>query len=508
MRDITAVLERHADSLTDRVAVVDPTGAWTFRDLARGASVYEAELRRLGAGPGRRIGILMDGGRAHVALVLATLRTGAASVPLNSRLTATELAAFVENCGLAFVVASAAYTERVSGLASVVGVDDDERLFAADAVIAQPDAHPAGEAIIIGTGGTTGLPKGAVYSTAAVWHWAVCGAFAQQLRPDDVELFGSPFFHSTLLTGLLTPLVAGAAVCIPARFDADHVVGAVAEHGVTRIGGAPTMLSRVLAAARSDPETWRSVRTIQFGSTKAPPGFVADVRDAFPQVQLITGYGSTEFGPVTRRFTADFADGVEGGVGRPVPTASVAVVDPETVTPGRRPGVEGEIAVACPWQMSYYTGEPASTADVMLESGAILSGDIGRFDADGYLHLVGRRKDIIITGGENVFPAEVEGALAALPQVRDLAVYGVVDETWGERIELALALQSSGGAAPTLAEVRRFAQDRLAAYKLPRSLVVLDDLPLTSNNKIDKRRLAADGTLPREIWPAIGGAES
>ena len=139
------------------------------------------------------------------------------------------------------------------------------------------------------------------------------------------------------------------------------------------------------------------------------------------------------------------------------------------------------------------------------DTGAILSGDIGRFDDAGYLHLIGRRKDIIITGGENVFPAEVEQALGGLPNVRDLAVYGVADPTWGERIELALSVDD-GAPTPTLAEVRRYARHRLASYKLPRSLTVLDDLPLTSNLKIDKRALAATTDLPREVWPDAGNA--
>lgn len=500
--DITDVLDRYADVLSSKKAVVDQDGVWTFRELAEHVDAYERMLRDCGAGPGRRVGLIMDGGRDQAALILASLRTGAGTIPLNIRLTTAELATFAGSCSPAFVIASSPYVDRVRELAPV-HVLEDRRLTPAGGRAGDPPAHPAGEAIIIGTGGTTGLPKAAVYSAAAVWYWTICTAFAQQLYRDDVALFGWPFFHSSLLTGLLTPLVAGATVCIPDRFDADHVIAAVAEQRVTHIGGAPTMLSRVLHAALADPGTWSSVRIVQFGATKSPPGFVDRLRAALPRAQLITGYGSTEFGPVTRCFDADFRDDLDAGVGRPLPGASVSVIDPQTGEPTRDPVAEGEIAVSCPWQMSYYTGDPAATREVLRDDGMILSGDIGRFDDGGYLHLAGRRKEIIITGGENVFPAEVEQVLSQLPYVKDLAVYGVADGTWGERVELALSV-APGARAPSLTEVRRYAREFLAPYKLPRSLTVLDDLPLTSGLKIDKRRLAADSALLREMWADTG----
>lgn len=508
--DVTQILDRHADVIGPKPALIDPAGRWSFAELSTAARDFECALRNLGVRPGARVGLMMDGTREHVALVLAVLRIGAAAVPLNSRLTAPELATFLANCGPALVLTTPPYLDRATGIAPRC-VLEGGRLVRADPVATPDDrrreggSHPEG--IIIGTGGTTGIPKGAVYSPAAVWFWAIGCAFGQQLRADDVELFGSPFFHSTLLTGLLTPLVAGATVCIPERFDVEHVVQAVAEHGVTRIGGAPTMISRILDVARADPENWRGIRTIQFGSTKSPPGFVPAVRAAFPGASLITGYGSTEFGPVTRCYTGDFEIEGGAGVGRPVPAASVAIVDPETGLETRRPDVQGEVAVRSPWQMSYYTGPIEATEDVLLPSGAIRSGDIGHFDHNGYLHLDGRSKDIIITGGENVFPAEVEFALGEFPNITELAVYGVADPVWGERIELAISV-ADGAAAPTLTEIREYGRHRLAPYKLPRSLAVVEELPLTSNNKLDKRRLATATELPREIWPERSAADA
>ena len=184
------------------------------------------------------------------------------------------------------------------------------------------------EAIIVGTGGTTGVPKGAVVNGTALWMWATCGAISQQLRVDDVELFGSPFFHSTILTGLLTPLGVGATVRIIDRFSLENVDNAVQRDSVTRIGGAPTMLMRIFDEARHNPDSWNGVRNVQFWLTKSPPGFVEAVHEALPSAQLMTGYGSTEFGPATRLYDADIRDGA-GGVGRPVPSSAVAIWIPK-----------------------------------------------------------------------------------------------------------------------------------------------------------------------------------
>jgi acyl-CoA synthetase (AMP-forming)/AMP-acid ligase II len=201
---------------------------------------------------------------------------------------------------------------------------------------------------------------------------------------------------------------------------------------------------------------------------------------------------------VARRYGDDFAEGLDAGVGRPVPAASVRIVDPATGHSHDEPETMGEIAVACPWQMAYYTGDRTHTDQVRAPDGALLSGDFGRFDSRGYLHLIGRRKEMIITGGENVFPIEVEDVYGRYPGVGALAVYGVGDPVWGERVELALVMD--GCPAPAIADIRSFGRTRLASYKIPRSLVVLPALPLTPNLKVDKRALAASTEVVRDTW--------
>jgi acyl-CoA synthetase (AMP-forming)/AMP-acid ligase II len=498
--DIIDIIDRHADTYRNKRAVIDSTGSWTYGELSEHVRQISAQLHDVGLGQGARVALLMPPGRRYVAALLAVLRARAAVIPVNTRLTRYELASFVDACRPTAVLAAEQFADLASGLDLTRYVVRRRReSWSLQRLLGRPQgyrpsvAFPPDEAIIIGTGGTTGRPKGAVLSRSAVWHWTICAAFAQRLRVDDVELFGSPFFHSTLLTGLLTPLVAGATVCIPERFDVPHVVAAVQEHGITRFGGAPTMLARAVDPGRLDTvamDALRSVRTVQFGATKAPPGFVTLVRSTLPHAELITGYGATEFGPVTRCYTEDLGMDLDGSVGRPVPAASVTIVDPETGSLTRQPGIEGQIAVHCPWQMSYYSGDRALTAEVVHSTGAILSGDVGRFDPSGSLVLAGRLTEMIITGGENVFPSEVERALVNLPGVRDLAVYGVPDPEWGERVEVAVAMRP-GAPAPTLGAVRDAGRVRLADYKLPRSVVIVEELPFTTNAKVDRRRLAA-----------------
>ena len=197
-----------------------------------------------------------------------------------------------------------------------------------------------------------------------------------------------------------------------------------------------------------------------------------------------------------------------GGVGRPIPTSSVVIVNPDNGQATTDPNIVGEIAVKSPWQMSRYAGPTEDTRDAFPATGEILSGDIGEFDADGFLHLRGRRKEIIKTGGENVFPSEVEDALSSHPAISEVAVYGVDDGVWGERVEAAVVTKQ--GVIVNLEEIRDFGRGRLAAYKLPRSLVQLEEMPLTPNWKIDKRGLSTRSADNREIWESLndGGAST
>jgi fatty-acyl-CoA synthase len=491
---IVDIFRRHSRFLAKKAALIDD-GAVSYAELWAQAGAVAHRLSDLGLAVGDRVGVAFSPSADFAILVVGLLRAGLVAAPVNTRLSAPEVADYLERLTPRAVIADESHLGAVEDhdLPQLVASNGPSGWSIVPSrrrasIAAARGAGKVDDAFVIGTGGTTGVPKGAVFSRAAVCMWALCGAFAQQLQQSDVELFGSPFFHSTILTGLLTPLAAGCTVRIIRHFDAESVLEAIQRDGGTRLAGAPTMLNRVLDEALESPAQWKNIRVVQFGSTKCPPDFVERLRAALPHSSLITGYGTTEYGPVTRVFTPDFLGSEDPGVGRPVPAADVSILAPGQGILAQKTDVEGEIVASCPWQMDRYIGNDEETANTILVSGHIRSGDIGRFGPDGYLRFVGRYKDIIITGGENVFPSEVEAVVSRHPAVADVAIYGVEDEVWGERIEAAIVPRA--GRDLSLEDLREFCRPRLAGFKIPKTMVTMERLPLTSNMKVDRLALS------------------
>jgi fatty-acyl-CoA synthase len=269
------------------------------------------------------------------------------------------------------------------------------------------------------------------------------------------------------------------------RFDAEHAAALLTEGRATRVLGAATVVERVVDAARQLDPTRSRVRFVQFGMSASRPGLAGEISATFPGAAVITGYGTTEFGPVTRTYSWEFgAHGTPVGVGRPVPGADLRIID----TDGRevRVGESGEIAAWAPWQMQGYLG--IEQGEHMWGERHIRSGDIGRLDESGSLWLTGRAKDTIRTGGETVYPSEVEAVLQRRPEVAACAVFGVADPTWGERVHAAIVGRAPGVDTDRIAAALR--RD-LAGFKVPKRWHVLDALPMTSNDRVDRRALRA-----------------
>jgi acyl-CoA synthetase (AMP-forming)/AMP-acid ligase II len=489
------VLSRHATHRAREFALADDDHRLTYADLMREVRAFAADATSQGVRVGHRVAMAMTSSARYATSILGVMHLGGVAAPINTRLTRHEMGDYLDRIAPDVVIVDESWADAAATLpyltllwregAGLAPLGSRAPATDSSAGPTAPARSADAPALVIGTGGTTGVPKGALLSHRAVWMWAACGAFAQQLRTDDIELFGSPFFHSTLLTGLITPLFAGAGVRVLHDLTPASVAAAVTGDGANRIGGAPALLERILAAADGRSDAWRSIRVVQFGASKPSESFLSEVQHRLPGAQLITGYGSTEVGPATRKSGRDFETGLDD-VGRPVPAATVRILA-EGHDIGAAPlGTSGEILVSCPWQMTGYVGDPAAT-DAATVNGSIRSGDVGYFDEAGRLHLSGRIKEMILTGGESVFPLEVERELGSHPAVADIAVFGVPDGQWGERVEAAIVL--APGATVTLAELREHARDRLAGYKMPKLVNTIEALPLTANSKVDRRAL-------------------
>ncbi len=488
----TDAFAAHAAHFPGKPALVDTAGTVTYGRLWECATRIGRSLRRLGVGRGDMVVVALEPSAAQAVALVGIMAAGAVACPLNVRLAPPEVAEFIGPLRPRLVIA----VTRHAGLTASTGVEvvmipDDaepediasrlEGTDGAERTLDRMEPIEEGDPIlVVGTGGTTGVPKAATYSHRGLWTWSAISAHIQEMRQDDVQVYLSPFFHSTIVTNLLTMLFIGATTEIHSGYDDEAIVDGLNSDRLSWLYAAPTVLMRLLDSPGLRHGRVGRLRVLAFGSMKSPAEMPGRLRAAFPGIRLITGYGTTEFGPVTR-LKGDEIGSQPGCVGRPVPGARIEIRN----AAGERMlvGQEGEIVVWCPWQMDGYWGRPEQTAACTVEGG-IRPGDIGQFDADGLLHLRGRSKEAIKTGGENVWPAEVENALLRHPSVVDVVVYGVEDGAWGERVEAAVV--AAPGAALSLEEVRRFGRTLIASYKLPRSLRLIDQVPLTHLNKPDR----------------------
>lgn len=488
-------LHAHAVHRARDVAVVDDTGEHTFAELWDTAAHFAGRLRASGIAPGATVAIAMDGSAGYLAALLGTLLAGAAAAPLNTALAPPELAAYLDLLRPEMTVAGLDFLDKLPATVELLELgspDSNAPLLEQLGLARRPfrpytgglRRPPGSRALLFPTGGTTGLPKAAILTHQAVVLWAM--SLAGHGRAGiGIDLCASPFFHVTLLTGPLSTLHAGARVVVQRTFDAELAVRHILEDGVTRIQTVPTVLRRLREIERFD-EARLALTQIRFGGMGSSPDFIDELLELFPNAQLSTSYGATEFGPVTGAFHGDFLRGRRSGVGRPLPGVRIRIEGEggEALEPGQ----QGAIVVQCAWQASGYVGRPEESAATFTASGVRLA-DCGSIDDDGWLTLLGRQSEMLITGGENVFPSEVEAVLARHPDVADVLVIGAPDPTWGERLEAVVV--SRPGTAVTVDSLRSFARGQLASYKLPRSARQVDAIPLTANNKPDRRALLA-----------------
>jgi len=487
-------LNRLAAHNGHRPAVEDDLTQVTFSELVSHAHHVASAFNARGIGPGSRVATLMEPSVAQVIVILGAMAAGAAPLPANIRLGARELTEFFGPVEPDLVV-----TDEVhANLAEAASPGRWVRLPAALTASAMAERlaplHTVRErleavsddmpGILFGTGGTTGTPKAAAWDHRGLWLWLNTCSRDVGRSAADFELYCSPFFHISFGTGLLSTLFAGGRIRIMRKFDPNAVLAAL-DTGITRIMAAHTMFEAIRSSPRFQKANRDSLRAIYFGGSISAEGFVRQLLSDYPNAYVYTGYGATEFAPSTWLFHEDILKGHGDTVGRPIPGAVIRIIDDDGTE--LKPGVPGEVVVNTPWRAVGYWNSPAATAETYTPLG-VRSGDVGYLDESGFIHLVGRKKEMIRSGAENIFPSEVEAVFTNHPQVTQAVVYGVPDDYWGERVEMAV-VPASKGRPPTLEELKHFAAGQLAGYKMPKILRVVDEIPLTPAFKPDRRTL-------------------
>jgi fatty-acyl-CoA synthase len=499
-------LTRHALMQPDATALRFRGQTVTWRRLDERVRALAGALHRRGVGFGDRVLILMLNRLEFVEVTIAASRLGAIAVPVNFRMTPPEIAFLVSDCQATIMV-----TEPVlAGVATAVrdldptldtvvvaerptedGVLGYEDLIAESArcpLVDVPDDSPA---LIMYTSGTTGRPKGAVLTHANLTGQAMTHLFTNGADPDDVGFVGVPLFHIAGIGGLVYGQLLGRPTVIYplGAFDPGELLDVLAAEKVTGIFLVPAQWQAVCAAQRAQPRDL-ALRVLSWGAAPASDTLLRQMADTFPGAQILAAFGQTEMSPVTCMLLGQDALRKLGSVGRVIPTVSARIVDDEMndVPVGQ----VGEIVYRAPTLMAGYWNNPEATAEAFA-GGWFHSGDLVRQDDEGYIWVVDRKKDMIISGGENIYCAEVENVLAAHPDIAEAAVIGRADDKWGEVPVAVVALRSSlraADAAPlALAELDGFLTERLARYKHPRALEIVDALPRNPAGKVLKTEL-------------------
>ncbi|HEU5100325.1 MAG TPA: o-succinylbenzoate--CoA ligase [Roseiflexaceae bacterium] len=472
-------LAQRAAVLPEQLALLGPGARWTFAELDRQASSMARALLAYGAAPGDRVALLLRNGSEFAALAHAAPRAGLVLVPLNSRLSAPELAWQLADAGarlLLYDSATAALAEAVLAHAADHGAlaaanTADLRGAPADQPALRGTIDLAETYTIIYTSGTTGRPKGAQLIYGNYWWSAVGSALNLGNHAGDRWLAVLPLFHVGGLSILVRAAIYGIPAVIHSAFDPAAANRAIDEDGVTIVSVVSAMLQRMLDE-RGDRPYPASLRCVLLGGGPAPrPLLEACAARGVPVVQT---YGLTE--TASQVATLAPADALRklGSAGQPLLPTELRIARADQA------GI-GEILVRGPTVMAGYINRPDET-ELALRDGWLHTGDLGYLDQEGYLYVVSRRHDLIISGGENIYPAEVEAVLLAHPAVEEAAVAGLPDARWGQVPAAAIKLRP--GMQASAAELIEFCRGRLANYKVPKQVRLVAALPRNATGKL------------------------
>lgn len=503
-------IARNAEYLPDVEALVYGEQTWSYRELVADSRSWAQVLRHHGVGPGDRVAYLGHNSALFLLAMNATWWVGGVYVPVNFRLAPQEVATVLQKSTPTVLVVEPSHLAVLrlidaldEGLRVIV-MDEDPQVplseelppgwMTASAARADAQDGDAGEiavadddllAMLMFTSGTTGEPKGVELTHGNLWWNGVNVDSLVDTRRGDTNLAVAPLFHIGGLNALTVRSMArGGRTVVQRMFHPSHVLRAIAEYRVNQMFMVPAMLSALHQHEDFAHTDISSVRALICAGAPVPEVLI----DQYAQkdVRVEQAWGLTETAPFATYLPSELTHAKAGSCGMPMPYSEVKVMDPGTLEEVSEPGVTGELWTRGPNVTRGYWENPEATA-ASFHDGWFRSGDLGHRDEDGYFYIVDRLKDMIISGGENVYPAEVERALAAYPGLVDVAVVGVPDERWGESVVAVMTCKD--GVEPTTEEVRAFAETRLARYKLPKDVVVVPEVPRNGSGKLIKHEI-------------------
>lgn len=502
---LTQGLHRAVQQQPEAVAVHDGGLVRTFGQLHDRVARLAAVLRHLGVAEGDRVGMLAANGAAWMDYYLGTWWAGAVVNPVNVRWSAAEIAYSLTDSGTRVLLVGPEHAALVPQLREgspqlqhVIAIDNAPSLALPrlDALLAQaePQEDRCGNgdalAAIFYTGGTTGTPKGVMLSHANLWSSAISRMAQVPSQASSVALHVAPLFHLASAGRLVSQVMLGGASVMLPSFRPAELVAAIERYRVSEVTLVPSMIRMLLDDPAFDAGRLASLKRISYGASPISEAVLDAALAKLPGVEFSQAYGQTEASPIITinppesHVGAGRRDGRLAAAGRASWCCEVRIVDEAGREVPR--GEVGEIAVRGPNVMLGYWNKPQETADA-LRGGWLHTGDAGRMDAAGYVYVVDRLKDMIVSGGENVYSAEVERAVASHPAVATCAAIGIPSERWGEAVHIAVVLHA--GATLALEELQAHCRERIAGYKCPRSMELLAALPMSAVGKVLKSEL-------------------